>query len=452
MVILDATIVNVALPSIGKDLGGGVSSLQWVLDAYTIVFAGLLLPAGSLGDRLGARRVFDGGLLLFTAASLACGVAPSVAVLVAARVVQGVGAALLVPSSLALLRGTYDSPSERARAVGVWGAVAGIAAASGPVLGGLLSGLVSWRAVFFVNLPVGIVGLALSARWLSRTGETLEGGIDPAGQLLGILALTLLTFGMIEAGDAGWGSVEALVPLAAFVPVAVAFVLVEHRTREPMLPLGLFRSRTFSAASFVGLAINLGFYGQLFAISLYFQHVRGFGAVQTGLAILPEGIFVALSSALSGRAVSRVGPRVPMLFGLVLGAAGFVGLIAAGAHTSYWVLVVPLVAAGFGMSFTMPAATAAVIEASPAERAGIASGVLNAARQAGGAIGVALLGSLIAGQAFVAGLHAAMGVAAGSFLAGALVTAVWVQRQERARERERERGTAACARTVPARR
>jgi DHA2 family methylenomycin A resistance protein-like MFS transporter len=257
---------------------------------------------------------------------------------------------------------------------------------------------------------------------------------------------------MIEAGDAGWGSVEALVPLAAFVPVAVAFVLVEHRTREPMLPLGLFRSRTFSAASFVGLAINLGFYGQLFAISLYFQHVRGFGAVQTGLAILPEGIFVALSSALSGRAVSRVGPRVPMLFGLVLGAAGFVGLIAAGAHTSYWVLVVPLVAAGFGMSFTMPAATAAVIEASPAERAGIASGVLNAARQAGGAIGVALLGSLIAGEAFVAGLHAAMGVAAGSFLAGALVTAVWVQRQERARERERERGTAACARTVPARR
>jgi MFS transporter, DHA2 family, methylenomycin A resistance protein len=429
MVILDATIVNVALPSIGRDLGGGVSGLQWVVDAYTVVFAGLLLPAGSLGDRLGARRVFDAGLALFTAASVACGLAPSVAVLIGARLVQGFGAALLVPSSLALLRGTYQEATQRARAVGVWGAVAGVGAASGPVLGGLLVGLVSWRAVFIVNLPVGILGLALTSRYLAAAGEPLEGGFDPPGQVFGILALTLLTLGLIEGGSAGWSSPQALVPLVAFVPALAIFIAIERGVRDPMLPLSLFRSRTFSGASFVGLAINLGFYGQLFALSLYFQRVRGFSALETGLALLPEGIFVALSSALSGRLTGRTGPRLPMLVGLICGAAGFAGLVAAGRTTSYWVLVAPMVAAGFGMAFTMPAATAAIIEASPAERAGIASGVLNASRQAGGAIGVALLGTLIAGGAFVSGLHAAMAVSAGAFLLGAAVTAVAVERR-----------------------
>jgi MFS transporter, DHA2 family, methylenomycin A resistance protein len=428
MVIVDATIVNVALPSVRRDLGGGVSGLQWVVDAYTIVFAGLLLTAGSLGDRLGARRVLDAGLVVFTAASVACAAAPSVAVLVGARAAQGVGAALLVPSSLALLRGAYRHPGERARAVGAWGAVAGVGAASGPVLGGVLVALASWRAVFVVNLPVGIAALLLSARHLPAAGEREGGGLDPPGQTFGILALTLLTLGLIEGGARGWGSPVALVPLIAFVPALVLFVGVERRARRPMLPLWLFRSRTFSGASFVGLAINLGFYGQLFALSLYFQQVRGYSALGTGLALLPEGVFVALSSALSGRLTGRVGPRRPMLFGLLLGAAGFGGLIAAGQGTSYVLLVPPLVAAGFGMAFTMPAATAAIIEAAPAEHAGIASGVLNAGRQAGGAIGIAVLGTLLAGGAFVSGLHAAMAASAASFLIAAAVTAAAVER------------------------
>jgi MFS transporter, DHA2 family, methylenomycin A resistance protein len=432
MVIVDATIVNVALPSVGRDLGGGVSGLQWVIDAYTVVFAALLLPTGSLGDRLGARRVFNAGLALFTLASAACALAPSVPVLVGARAFQGLGAALLVPSSLALLRASYQERSERARAVGVWGAVAGTGAASGPILGGVLVGLISWRAVFVVNVPLGVLGLMLTARYLPKRGEGLDGGFDPPGQLLGIAALTLLTLGLIEGGAAGWTSARTLVPLAAFVPAAVMFIVTESRVREPMLPLRLFRSHTFSGASFVGLAINLGFYGQLFALSLYFQHERGFSALQTGLALLPEGIFVAIASALSGRVTGRTGPRRPMLVGLTLGAVGFVGLIAAGRSTSYWILVAPLVAAGFGMAFTMPAATAAVIEAAPADRAGIASGVLNASRQAGGAIGVALLGTLIAGGAFVTGLHAAMAVSAASFLAAAAVTAFSVERRRRA--------------------
>jgi len=426
MVIVDATIVNVALPSIERDLGGGVSGLQWVVDGYTVVFAGLLLSAGSLGDRLGARRVFDAGLMLFTIASAACALAPSVAVLVGARIAQGVGAALLVPSSLALLRAAYRAPAERARAVGAWGAIAGVGAASGPILAGLLVGLISWRAVFVVNLPLGALGLVLAARHLPKAGERTASGFDPPGQLLGVLALTLVTLGLIQGGARGWGSLTAVVPLCAFLPASAAFLAAERRAADPMLPLGLFRSSRFSGATFVGLAINLGFYGQLFALSLYFQHLRGYSALLTGLALLPEGVFVAIASVLSGRVTGRAGPRTPMLAGLVCGALGFAGLSVAGQRTSYALLVVPLIAAGFGMAFTMPAATAAVIESAPEDRAGIAAGVLNASRQAGGAIGVALLGTLLAGTSFVSGLHAAMAVSAGAFLLGAGATALAV--------------------------
>ncbi len=420
MVILDATVVNVALPALGHDLGGGVSGLQWVVDGYTLVFAGLLLSAGSLGDRLGGRRVFVLGLALFTLASAACAAAPSVPLLVSPRVAQGLGAALLVPSSLALLRAAYDDPRERARAIGIWGAVAGIAAASGPVIGGVLVAAISWRAVFLLNLPVGVAALLLARRHLPAAGERTGIGLDPVGQVLAVAALTLLTFGVIE---------KALVPLLVSLALLAAFVACEHRTRAPMLPLGLFHNPTFSGASFVGLAINLGFYGQLFVVSLYFQQVRGWSALATGLALLPEGIFVAISSALSGRAMGRVGPRLPMIAGLLLGGAGLSGLAAAGEHTSYVLLVPPLIAAGFGMAFTMPAATNAIIGAAPAERAGIASGVLNASRQAGGAIGVALLGTLVASGAFIPGLQAAMLVAGGAFFVAAAVAALTVERR-----------------------
>jgi DHA2 family methylenomycin A resistance protein-like MFS transporter len=435
MVIVDATIVNVALPSIGRDLHGGVSWLQWVVDAYTVVFAGLLLSGGSLGDRLGSRRVFAAGLALFTAASAGCALAPSVAVLVIARAVQGLGAAMLVPSSLALLRGMYDDAAERARAVGIWGAIAGIGAASGPILGGMLVTAISWRAVFVVNIPIGLVGLVLGRLSIQDAGRaSTEGGrptrarFDAPGQLLGIAALTSLAFGLIEGGSAGWSSAASVTALTASAITALALILVERRAAEPMLPLALFRRAEFSGATFVGLAINLGFYGQLFALSLYFQRVRGFSALATGLALLPQGALVAVASLLSGRVSGRAGPRAPMLAGLLCGAAGFAGLVAAAASTPYVVLVAPLCAAGFGMAFTMPAATTAVIEAAPADRAGIASGVLNASRQTGGAIGVALLGTLIAGKAFVSGLHAAMACATASFLLGAVVTAATVRR------------------------
>lgn len=352
------------------------------------------------------------------------------AVLVGARLVQGVGAAMLVPSSLSLLRASYEQPSERARAVGVWGATAGTGAASGPVLGGLLVASISWRAVFVVNVPVGVAALLLARRHLPDAGERAGQGLDPPGQALGIVALTLVTFGLIEGGAAGWGSPLALIPLIAFVPAIVAFLLVERGVRQPMMPLSLFSSREFSGASFVGLAINLGFYGQLFAIVLYFRHVRSYSALEAGLALLPEGVFVAVASSVSGRITARVGPRLPMICGTALGALGFAGLIAAGHSTSYALLVPALVAAGFGMALTMPAATAAVIESAPASRSGIASGVLNAGRQAGGAIGVALLGTLIASGSFVPGLHVAMACLAAAFAMAAVVSAVAVRRAD----------------------
>ncbi len=333
MVILDATIVNVALPSIGRDLGGGVGGLQWVIDAYTVVFAGLLLSAGSIGDLVGSRKVLDTGLALFTAASAACALAPSVGALVGARVAQGLGAALMVPSSLALLRAAYQDTAERARAVGAWGAVAGVAAASGPILGGVLVTIADWRAVFVVNLPVGLLAMWLSYRHLPNAGERSDAAVDPAGQVLGVLTLTLLTLGLIAGGSSGWGSPLALIGLIGFAPALLGFLAVERRARHPMLPLDLFSNRTFSGATFVGLAINLGFYGQLFAISLFFQRVRGFSALETGLALLPEGVFVAVSSMLSGRLTSRIGPRVPMLVGLLVGAVGFAALIIAGGST-----------------------------------------------------------------------------------------------------------------------
>ena len=432
MVIVDATIVNVALPAIGRDLGGSVTDLQWVVDAYTVVFAGLLLSGGSLGDRLGARRVFEWGLATFTLASAACALAPTVGVLVAARVVQGFGAALLVPSSLALLREAYQDRRERARAVGAWGAIAGIGAASGPILGGVLVTLISWRAVFVVNIPLGTLGLLLARAHLPRAATPAPRRHDLPGQLLGILALASLTFGMIEGGAAGWDSPIALVPLLVAVPATAALVAVERRVDDPMLPVALFRRPTFSGATAVGLLINLGFYGQLFALSLYFQHLRGFSALATGLALLPEGVFVAISSLLSGRLTGRTGPRRPMLAGLLCGTLGFAGLILAGRHTPYAVLVAPLIAAGFGMAFTMPAATAAVIEAAEEDRAAIASGVLNASRQAGGAIGVALLGTLLAAGPFASGLHGAMAASCVAFVLAFAVTALAVDRPRRA--------------------
>ncbi|MFB9833765.1 MFS transporter [Actinoallomurus acaciae] len=420
MVILDATAVSLSLPALGRDVGGGVGALQWVVDGYTLTFAALLLMAGSLGDRYGARRVFCAGLGLFVVASAACGLAPGAVTLVVARLVQGAAAAVLVPCSLALVRAAYDDPRARARAVGVWGGVAGIAAASGAVTGGVLTQAVSWRLVFFVNVPIGVAALLAARRHVPPAGGHGRPGFDLPAQATAIVALGVLTFALIEARTEGWTSPFILGGLVAAALLVVAFTAIERGSAGPMLPLGLFRDRAFAGGSAIGLLLNLGFYGQLFVISLYFQNTRHMSPTTAGLALLPEGLLVSLASLLSGRVTGRAGTRPTMLSGLCVGAAGLFGLMAAGPHVSYLALVVPLMAAGFGMAFTMPAATTTVVEAAPADRAGVASGAINTGRQVGSTIGVALVGTL----AVSAGLPAAMAVAGTAFLIGAAVAAV----------------------------
>jgi MFS transporter, DHA2 family, methylenomycin A resistance protein len=430
MVIVDTTVVNVALPAIGRDLHGGVAGLQWVVDAYTLSFAGLLLTGGALAERFGGRRVFGAGLAVFAAASAACGLAPSLGVLVAARLVQGAGAALLVPSSLVLLQAAYPTRAGRARAFGAWGAIAGIGAASGPIVGGLLVTAWSWRGVFFLNLPFALAAMALAGRAVPATGPG-DRDVDLPGQLLGVAGLGLLTWSLVEAGQIGWTAPRVLAGFCLSAAAWAGFARAEYRAADPMLPLRLFAWPAFRAGSAVGLLINLGFYGQLFLMSLYLQDVRGYSALGAGLALLPEAALLIAASTLSGRIMARTGPRLPMLAGLALGVAGLAGLLVAGAHTTYALLVLPMAAAGFGMALTMPAATAAVIEAAPADRGGIAAGVVNAARQSGGVLGVALLGSLVHGRtAFVPGLHIGLVVAAGAFFAGAAVTFCGVPRAD----------------------
>lgn len=424
MVIVDATIVNIALPKLGKEFGASVSGLQWVVDGYTVVFAGLLLSAGWLGDRLGGKRVFQSGLAVFIAASAACGFAPGLGLLIAARVVQGLGAALLVPSSLALLQAGYSDRAGRARAIGIWGMVGGVASGSGPLLGGILAQALGWRWIFFVNLPVGMVGMLLAARWVhaGRRGQTAE-RLDVTGQVTGMVALLSITVAMVEAGRSGWSGPVAVAGFTVFVAAAAGFLLVESRVAAPMVPLSLFRNRELSAATAVGCLMNLGFYGQLFVLTLYFQQVRGDSALLTGLALLPQTGVIALGSWLGGRVTSHSGPRTPVIAGMAIGAAGFFALTIITRSVPYWALVAPMAATGFGISFTMPAATAAVVEGAPTQRTGVASGTLNASRQVGGAIGIALLGAFVAGgpSGSTSGMRVAMIVAG---LTYALATAI----------------------------
>jgi MFS transporter, DHA2 family, methylenomycin A resistance protein len=429
MVILDTTVVNVALPSIEKQLGATVAGLQWVVDGYALVFASLLLTAGALGDRLGSKRVFLAGLVLFTVTSALCGAAPTLGALVAFRVAQGVGAALLVPASLALLRHTFTDPVRRARAIGLWGAIAGIAAGGGPVLGGVLVAALGWRSVFLVNIPIGLLGILLALHVVAPAPPLPQRGLDLAAQVAGIVALGLLTFAFIEGGSSGWWSPRILGAYGLCAVAAAAFMATERRATSPMLPLGLFSSPTFSAGTVVGLLINFGFYGQLFLLSLFFQQVRGYSALVTGMALLPETGVVALSSFLSGRLTGRVGPRLPMAIGLAAGGVGLLALVLVGPKTAYPAIAAMLGTVGFGMSFTMPAMTAAVVEEAPHERAGIAAAVLNASRQVGGVLGVALLGAFVSRHSsFVPGMHVALVIAGGAFLVGCLLTLLAVQR------------------------
>lgn len=410
VVTLDAVIVNVTLPSIRADLGGGVSGLQWLVDGYTLMFAALLLTAGSLTDQVGARRAFGGGMTLFVLASAACGFAPAAGFLVSARFVQGVAAAVLMPSSMALIRQAFPEPVARGRAVAVWAMGGAVASSAGPVLGGALN-LLDWRWVFFVNLPVGVVALVLLARVAPSPRRPVP--FDYAGQAAGIVAMGGLTYGAIEAGSAGLASSRVLVAFAVAVLGLVLFVLVQKRAAHPMVPPALFRSRTVVITVVTGFAFMVGYYGLPFVLSLYLQQNRGLSALATGVAFLPMMLIGAALTPCSARLAERLGRRSLIVAGLGVMTVGLVALGVLPASAPVWLLSVLIVLVGLGGPLVAPPATALLLDAVPGLLTGVASGVFNTSRQLGGALAVAVFGALLANPAtLTGGVHASLLLAA----------------------------------------
>ena len=392
---LDVTIVNVALPDIQRQAGGSVGGLQWVIDAYTLALASVMLTAGSQADRVGARRVYTAGLIVFGAGSAACAAAPSLGVLIAARAVQGLGASALLPCSLALIVHQYPDAGPRARALGVWGGMGALGVALGPVVGGGLVAAAGWRWIFLVNIPVCALTVVLLRRYVRESPRDPSRRTDLPGLFLGVAALAGLTGGFITAGEQGWIAPLPDALIGAGVVAGLLLVRAERRREAPMLPLDLFRSVNLSVATGVGVLFNLCLYGALICLSLFLQQARHESALATGLLILPMSVAVGVGSMASGPLTARLGARVPMITGLALAGAGAALLATAGASAPLALITGGSVLLGM-CSLAMPAMTAVVVGSTGREHAGVASGILNAARQAGGALGVALLGALLA--------------------------------------------------------
>jgi MFS transporter, DHA2 family, methylenomycin A resistance protein len=417
LVLLDVTIVNVALPRLQADLGAGVGSLQWIVDGYAVALASLMLPCGDLGDRHGHKRVVLAGLAAFGAGSLAAGLAPGAGLLVAGRVVQGVGAALLLPGTLAVVSRAYPDAAQRARAIGIWAAISSLALPAGVIAGGALVDGPGWRWAFLVNLPLIAVALPVTARVVRESREPAARAPDVPGAALTAALLAALIFAIIA------GSVAASVAAAALL---AALVAVERRRSDPMLPAALLRRPAFAAANVVAAAMNLGTLGTLFVLTLFLQDVQGRSALGAGVAILPAFGLLAVVAPLTGRLVGRIGPRGPMVAGLLV-AAGGLALLADDA------LLVASMLWGLGLGLLTPAVVAAAMGAVPAERAGLAAAVNNTARQAGGAIGIAASGAVAGSPAragFVHGFHGvALGAAALYVVAAALAWAALPSRE-----------------------
>ena len=432
VVQLDVTIVNTALESIGSSLGGGVPELQWVVSSYTIVFAALILTAGALGDRLGAKKVFMAGFAIFTAASLGCAAAPTAVTLIIARAVQGIGAAILVPNSLALLNHAYPDEKARGRAVGIWAAGASLALTAGPLAGGGLIAVAGWRSIFVVNLPIGIAGLWLTWRHTSETAQSPHHGLDLAGQAAAIGTLGCLAGAIIEGGTLGWADPRVLLGFAASAVLAGLFVFQERRAAQPMLPLSLFKHRLFALTSTVGLLVNVAFYGLIFVLSLYFQRVSGLSPLATGFAFLPMMGAVLPVNLLAARVAERLGAPATIAAGAVIAAAGCVALIGIGRETGYWAMCAQLFAMGAGLGLLVPPLTSTLLGSVEKARSGVAAGVLNSTRQTGSVLGVALFGSLIGqGGGFIPGARESLTISAILLLSAAAMIAIGGHRTTR---------------------
>jgi EmrB/QacA subfamily drug resistance transporter len=398
MVLLDASIVNVALPTIQADLHANLSDLQWVVDAYTLPLAALLLTAGTLGDRFGRKRLFLAGLVLFVLGSLLCGLAPTLDWLLFGRVVQGVGAAALLPGSLSVLVAAFPEPRERAQAIGLWAGVSGVALAAGPLVGGVLIQISSWPAIFFVNLPIGVVALVLGLPLLSESRNPKAQGIDLPGQVLVTGALVCLILALIESSSYGWTSPLILGLFSGAAVLLAAFILVESQVREPMLPLGLFRNRMFSVANVAGLLLFFAMLGTFFFVTQFFQAVQGYSPLEAGLRTLPTTMGIFLIAPLAGMLTARLGPRLPIVLGALLAGGALLLVTRIEPDSSYATLWwdFGLVGIGFGLMITPQ--TAAVLSATPPTRVGLGSSVNNTSRQVGASLGVAVLGSVVLQQ------------------------------------------------------
>ena len=420
---LDATVVGIALPAIGRDFHTGVTSLQWVVDAYTLTLAGLLLLGGTLGDSYGRRKMFAIGVVWFALASLLCGLAPSVQVLIAARALQGIGGALLTPGSLAILQASF-AEEDRAAAIGAWSGLGGLATAIGPFLGGYLIGAVSWRLVFFINLPLAVVVLAITARHVPETkapGPTPKLDLRGAACISG--ALAGITYGLIAASSSGWGSVQVLVPLGVGAVLLALFIWVEDKEPQPMLPLGVFRSRQFTAANAVTFVVYAALGGLLFLVPVVLQVVSGYSPLEAGASLLPVTFLMLTLSSRSGALASRIGPRLQMSVGPLVIAASFLLFIRIGGSGGYFSEVLPAVLVfGLGVSIMVAPLTATAMAAAPADHAGVASAVNNDVARAAGLIAVAVLPALagITGQSY---LHPA--ALAHGFRVSAVISAVF---------------------------
>ncbi|RTE09184.1 DHA2 family efflux MFS transporter permease subunit [Paenibacillus whitsoniae] len=435
MVLLDMTVVSVALPAIRADLGGGIAGLQWVVNAYTIVFAGLLLSMGAIADKLGAKRVYIGGLALFLIASGTSAAAPSLGLLIGLRAVLGVGGAALLPASLSLFAHTFPEPARRARALGIWAAVTGIAMASGPVIGGLLVDTLGWRSIFLLNVPLALISLIMTMQLVGETDRHAQRSFDLSGQVSAIAGIVALSFALMEGESWGWRSPIIIGAFGLALLCAVTFLRVEARGKTPLLPLRLFRNPTVSAGMLAGMAINIGISGILFILPLYWEQIRGLSAHMAGLALLPMMVPMAFNPIFTGRIVARIGARIPMTIGFGLGAVGTLLQLGVDRNSGYTLTLVGLLLIGFGVSLTVPALMAAVISAVPKEQTGAASGALNSTRQLGATLGVAILGAMLSGsQSFMAGMQMSLAVTAVILLGGSVFSFLFYWAHEGVRQ------------------
>jgi EmrB/QacA subfamily drug resistance transporter len=412
---LDVTIVNVALPSIQRTLHASVSDLQWTIDAYTLVIACLLMLSGSLADRFGRRRVFQIGLVAFSLGSLACSLAPSLGWLIAFRGLQAIGGSMLNPVAMSIIRNVFEDPKERAKAIGVWGSVAGLSLASGPVLGGLLVSGLGWRSIFWINIPVGLIAIALTQRFVLESRAERPRQLDPPGQLAVIALLGCLTAGIIEGPRSGWGSAPIVALFAVAVLSAIVLVVLESRRHEPLIDMRYFRSVPFSGAALIGVAALATLGGFLFLNTLYLQNVRGYSALHAGLLTIPMAAMLGVFSIVSGRLVASRGPRLALMMSGALIGVGAVMLIGLSAHTAVWYLIVAYLIYGAGAGLVSAPITNTALSGMPRDQAGVAGALASTFRQTGAALGVAVTGAIIAASStgFVHASHAAWAVVAG---------------------------------------